>query len=178
MRQAIALLVTGGLVVGGLAGANVIGADPATEATSEATATATVPDPSEEEEGTEEESDGSKESGSPTREGGPQPDRQRFCAVGQRLERAGRRAFAGLDGQNEASRAEVRKAERQFAAQHGQLLGEVQRVAPRPIQSDVRTLVAATFARAGLGGQAPPRQKAQAAEQRVSAFERRNCRSG
>jgi hypothetical protein len=177
VRQAIALLVTAGLVVGGLVSGDVIGAETTPEAAPPEAATTETESPSEEEAEREPKRDATTQNGQRRSDRGVQPNRQRFCAVSAQLERAGRRTFGNLEAQANPPAAKIRKAERRFATQNRQLLGEAQQVAPRPLQGEVKTLVAAIRARAGLAGQAPSRQEARAAERRVSDFERRNCRS-
>lgn len=89
---------------------------------------------------------------------------------------AGGKFFAGLG--EDARPEEFEAAERRFVERSAGRLDELERVAPREIQGDVRKLLAGQRQRAGLETSvAVDEAQASAAEERVKAYEKRACRS-
>jgi hypothetical protein len=102
-------------------------------------------------------------------------DAQRYCALTGELDAAGERFFAGLG--RDASPAQFQAAERRFVQRFSGKLAELERAAPQEIAADARTLLAAQRDRAGLPtSERVTQAKASAAEERLRAYERRNCR--
>jgi hypothetical protein len=98
---------------------------------------------------------------------------QRYCDLLRQLDRAGTQFFRRLEEEN-ASHKEFEAAEKEFVEQHEADLRALQRAAPESIRNDTRTVLDAQRARAGL---TPPvnQRRAEAAEKRIRAFERRHC---
>ena len=102
------------------------------------------------------------------------PDPERYCALTRRLDADGEKFFAGLG--RDATPADYEAAERRFIEQSGTQLAELQRVAPAQIAADVRKLLAGMRQRAGLKPAIEVSEaQASAAEQRITAYEKRAC---
>ncbi len=102
-------------------------------------------------------------------------DVDRYCALTRQLDAEGEQFFANLN--EDSTAAELQAAERRSAEHFADKFAELQRVAPRQIKTDVRKVLAGLYERAGL----PPQIKvseaeASAAEKRVLAYEKRNCK--
>ena len=102
-------------------------------------------------------------------------DVERYCALGRELDAAGTKFFARLEREN-ASAKRFETAERQFLERFAGKVEEIERSAPRKIAADVRMVLAAQQQRAGLRPDVKIDQSAaSAAEERVMAYEKRNC---
>ena len=97
-----------------------------------------------------------------------------YCEVVARADRAGDKAFSALESDPNATQAQYQAAERNFVEENSELFDELIAVAPAEIADDVKTLVAAQRGLAGVGPSVP-QAKVHAAEQRVKAFEAKNC---
>lgn len=101
-------------------------------------------------------------------------DRDRYCALTRELDADGEKFFAGLG--RDASPKEFEAAERRFVEDSSARLDELQRVAPRQIAADVAKLLAGMRQRAGLQPTITVSEaQASAADERVQAYEKRNC---
>lgn len=101
-------------------------------------------------------------------------DVQRYCALTRELDTAGEQFFAGLG--EDASPDEFEAAERRFIERFAGKLKELERVAPRKIKADVRTILADGRQRAGLRTATKVSEsEASAADETVRAYEKRNC---
>ena len=98
---------------------------------------------------------------------------ERYCELTRELDRAGGEMFEELEKDPDASPKDFRAAERQLVEESEESLDELQEVAPAEIKDDVTSLVQALSARAGLDAKVPP--DAEAAETRVTKFEKQNC---
>lgn len=98
---------------------------------------------------------------------------ERYCELTRELDRAGGEMFEDLEKDPDASRKDFEAAERQLVQENEQSLEELQDVASAEIKDDVAILVEALRARAGLEAEVPP--DAEAAETRVTKFEKQNC---
>lgn len=102
------------------------------------------------------------------------PDPGRYCALTRRLDADGEKFFAGLG--RDATPEDYAAAERRFIEQSSPQLAELQRVAPTQIAADVRKLLAGMQQRAGLKPAIEVSEaQASAAEQRITAYEKRAC---
>lgn len=100
----------------------------------------------------------------------------RYCALTAQLDAAGDKFFSELE-RRDASPQEFEAAERRFVEAHTQELDRLRRAAPASIRSDLDKLVAGMHQRAGLKPAARVSEReASAAEERIRAFERRECR--
>lgn len=103
-------------------------------------------------------------------------DVNRYCALTRQLDAEGEQFFTDLD--EDSSPSEFQAAERRMVEHSADELDELQRVAPGQIKSDVRKVVAALHERAGLQPQITVSEaEASAAEKRVMAYEKRNCKA-
>lgn len=101
-------------------------------------------------------------------------DVQRYCALTKELDAAGEEIFGALG--EDASPEEFEAAERRFVERHARELDELLRVAPARLKPDVETLLAGMRQRAGLrSGVEVSEREASAADERIQAFERREC---
>ena len=103
-------------------------------------------------------------------------DPNRYCALTRQLDAEGEQFFAGLG--EDARPEEYEAAERRFVARFAGRFEELERAAPQEIKRDVGTLLAAQRQRAGLPTAAKVGEsQGEAAEQRIRAWETRNCRA-
>ena len=98
---------------------------------------------------------------------------ERYCELTRELDRAGGRTFEELEKDPEATPKDFQAAERQLVEDNEESLEELQEVAPVAIKDDVASLVHALSVRAGLEDKVP--QDAEAAETRITKFEKQNC---
>ena len=103
-------------------------------------------------------------------------DPDRYCARARELDAEGEQFFAGL-GQD-AKPEEYEAAERRFITRFAGRIQELEQAAPQEIKRDIGTLLAGQRERAGL----PTATKVEesegaAAETRIKAWEKRNCRA-
>lgn len=102
-------------------------------------------------------------------------DIARYCALTKKLDAEGEKFFSGLG--RDASPREFEAAERRFIQEHMNDLDDLRQAAPAPIKADVDRLLAGMHQRAGLkSAEDVTEQDASAAEERIKAFERRECR--
>ena len=83
------------------------------------------------------------------------------------------KTFEDLEKDPDATPKDFQAAERQLVDENEDSLDELQEVAPAEIKNDVAILVHALRARAGLEAEVPP--DAEAAETRITKFEKQNC---
>ena len=103
-------------------------------------------------------------------------DVDRYCALTRQLDADGERFFANLN--EDSTPAEFQAAERRLAEHFAEKFDELQRVAPAQIKTDVSKVLAALHKRAGLQPQIKVSEPdASAAEKRVLAYEKRNCKA-
>ena len=103
-------------------------------------------------------------------------DVDRYCALTRRLDTEGQRFFAGLD--EDSSEAQFKAAERRSVEHFADEFAELEQVAPREIRADVPKLLAGLYERAGLRPKIEVTEaESSAAEKRVKAYERRNCKA-
>lgn len=101
-------------------------------------------------------------------------DVERYCALTKELDAAGEEIFAPLG--EDASPEDYEAAERRFVERHTRELDELRQVAPASLRPDVQTLLAGIRQRAGLEPDMQVSEReASAAEERVRAFESREC---
>lgn len=100
-------------------------------------------------------------------------DTERYCTIVRRLDTEGEKFFAGLG--EDASPKQYEAAERRFVERYADTLSELERVAPAEIRSDVAVLLAGQRERAGLTTTTTPEAQSSASEERVQAYEKRNC---
>ena len=100
-------------------------------------------------------------------------DADRYCALTRELDREGERFFASIG--EDARPEEYEAAERRFITRFAGKLDELEQAAPREIDEDVDVLLAGQRARAGLTSGNVDEAKASAAEERIRAWEKRNC---
>lgn len=99
----------------------------------------------------------------------------RYCTLTRELDAAGEKFFAKLE-REDASPKEFEAAERRFIEQSAGKIKETEQVAPQDIKADVRKLLAGMRQRAGLETTIEvDESEASAAEQRLRAYEKRNC---
>ena len=98
---------------------------------------------------------------------------ERYCELSRELDRAGGKMFEDLEKDRDATPKDFKAAERQLVEKNEVYLEELQQVPPAEIKDDVAILVEALRARAGLEAEVPP--GAEAAETRVTKFEKQNC---
>ena len=103
-------------------------------------------------------------------------DPDRYCALTRELDAEGEQFFAGLG--EDATPEEYEAAERRFITRFAGKLEELEQAAPQELERDVGTLLAGQRQRAGL----PTATKVEesegaAAETRIRAWEKRNCRA-
>jgi hypothetical protein len=98
---------------------------------------------------------------------------ERYCELTRELDRAGEEFFEDLEKDPDATPKDYQAAERQLVEESEESLDELQDVAPAEIKDDVAILVQALSARAGLEAEVPP--NAEAAETRITKFEKQNC---
>ncbi len=102
-------------------------------------------------------------------------DVARYCALTKELDAEGEKFFSGLG--RDASPQEFQGAERRFIEHHENDLDELRQTAPARLKTDVDKLLAGMRRRAGLKpAEDVSEQEATAAEERIQAFERRECR--
>lgn len=100
----------------------------------------------------------------------------RYCKLAKGLDRAGESFFAKLG--EDAGANECEAAEREFAERHLTEISALRRAAPPAIAADVRTMLTGMRQRAGLAvAEKVDERKSAKAEERVKAFETRNCAS-
>lgn len=99
----------------------------------------------------------------------------RYCALVAELNGIGERVFADLS--EDATPEEVTRREGMLVEQGAAQLSELERVAPAEIRADVPVFVADLRARASAP-QGPDPAAAQAAEERILAFDEANCAGG
>jgi hypothetical protein len=99
-------------------------------------------------------------------------DANRYCTLVAELNRIGQRVFADLP--ENAPPDEESRRQGLLVQQGATQLAELERVAPAEIRADVITFLTNLRARASAS-QGPDPAAAQAAEQRIRAFEERNC---
>ena len=98
---------------------------------------------------------------------------ERYCELTRELDQAGGKVFEELEKDPDATPKDFQAAERQLVEDNEESLDELQEVAPVAIKDDVASLVHALNARAGLEAKVP--QDADAAETRITKFEKQNC---
>lgn len=99
----------------------------------------------------------------------------RYCALTKELDAAGEEFFSELG--EDASPQQFEAAERRFVESHSRELDELQRAAPVTLKPDVDKLIAGIRQRAGLEPATEVSEReASAAEERVKAFENRECK--
>ena len=103
-------------------------------------------------------------------------DVERYCALTRELDAEGEAFFADLG--EDARPEQYEAAERRFIETHSDDLDELGSVAPNAIEADVHKLFAGMRERAGLQPAIEVSEaQASAAEERIQAFEQRNCRT-
>ena len=102
------------------------------------------------------------------------PDVGRYCQLVKELDAKGEELFANLG--EDASPEQFEAAERGFVERYQPQLDELLRVAPTEIRADAEKLLAGMRQRAGLTTATEVNEaEATAAEERVQAFEEREC---
>jgi len=145
------VLVTAGLVVGGLLGGQSVG-----ERASAGSGA------------------GQRMGAAPAQQGNPGETLRDFCAASRRVQRAQANYLAGLEqGGGAESERDFVAAQRAFVRDNRGLFDLVERTAPEAIRSDVMEVV--TAARRGARASGASSQAAAAALPRVTAFVERNC---
>lgn len=197
MLQVIAVLITAGLIAGGLVGTDVIGGGDAQPVSSQAAAAPAAGETPDEPAPSEQESaagsggagggqgggaaSGGQGDGAPgggqdkpnaaAPAGGSQRDVARFCTTTQRLQRASRQFFAQVESQG-AAPGPPEPAQDRFLEQSQKLIGTAQQLAPASVRSDLDLIVNAL--RAGPD-QAPDPAQVKAAQRSIAQFERKSC---
>ena len=97
----------------------------------------------------------------------------RYCALTAELDALGETIFGALP--ETAGAAEFAAAEQELVRRAGERLDELERVAPEEIRADVPVLIEGLRARAGIPGAEVDEAEAEAAEQRILAYEERAC---
>ncbi len=120
--------------------------------------------------------DGDGESATQTQTVAAAGDADRYCELTRSLDKQGEKFFAGLD--ERSTEAEFQAAERRSVEAFADEFEELKRVAPPEIRTDVPKLLAGIQKRAGLQPDIEVTQRqSSAAEERISAFEKRECAS-
>ena len=102
-------------------------------------------------------------------------DVARYCALTKELDAAGEEIFSELG--EDASPQQFQAAELRFVERHSDELDELRGLAPAALRPDVEKLLAGIRARAGLEpGTEISEREASAAEERIQAFEDRECK--
>lgn len=103
-------------------------------------------------------------------------DRERYCALVTDLDEAGEKFFSNLG--RDARPEQFQAAERRFLERFAGEVDQLERAAPEKIRPDVRKVLRAQRQRAGLETTTQVSDsEASAAEKRVKAYEKRNCRA-
>lgn len=102
-------------------------------------------------------------------------DAARYCALVAELNGLGEQIFADLP--QDAAPEEITRREGMLVEQSSAQLAELERVAPVEISGDVAVFVADLKARATAPG-GPDPAGAEAAEERIRAFDERTCPGG
>lgn len=119
---------------------------------------------------------GDDETTTSTRAAAAGPSAARYCHLTRRLDKEGEKFFSGLG--RDATPEEYEDAERRFVDEFTPQLAAIEAAAPAGIKADVRKLLAAQRARAGLPAGADVDQAdATAAEKRLHRYEAKTCAS-
>ncbi len=100
-------------------------------------------------------------------------DPQPYCEITQQLEKAGERAFSGLD--RNATSMDYEAAERAFVLDNADLLDELVAMAPPELTDEITTFLTAMRQRAGLEGSGVTARAATEAEEKLLEFEKQHC---
>ena len=102
-------------------------------------------------------------------------DVERYCTLTKELDAAGEEIFSELG--EDASPQQFQAAERRFVERHSGDLDELRLAAPAALRPDVEKLIAGIRQRAGLEPATEVGEReASAAEERIQAFEERECK--